>query len=511
MRCLAFLVTILAACGSSPLSQMVDLAGPHELGVPQEMGSPPDLSTPDLTPPADLTPPEDLAARTTPCPLPPPGEWHVAPWGSDTQTLYKGTGSSDCPFKTINFAVTTADTDGHNATVYIHHDVRASQTIYGKNCSGGPPCDGAITISAVLGQILTVKGDGVPSDVVLTSDQPAVVEVPFEGTGTPGQVDLSNFTVVPTLLSTATTPGGIGIRMYGGQVVHDLVIKGVAPTATTPGTGKGIYAQASSGTMSIGPGITIDGASTGVDGTADLYGSSTAPTVIRNAQTCFFGRSIFNNTPGMKTVSLLNCGGAVASGQVDGVIVSNTASTTPITGLSNASTLSNAMISDLVGVGLANVATITGNVTVTRIMGNGVSVQNGSAGDYTGLTSTMNQGDGLRVEGTVKIRNSTFLQNAGSGVGVYKTGYLDAGNNGDLGGNVFNRTSMKNGLSGLCLLETSTQAVTASSSTFSCGYTGTGCTTTGTPSMTTSFTCMPGDLTIASGLTVTTPTPSCCN
>ena len=89
-----------------------------------------------------------------------------------------------------------------------------------------------------------------------------------------------------------------------------------------------------------------------------------------------------------------------------------------------------------------------------------------------------------------KIRNSTFLGNAGSGVWADASCALDLGSAGSVGNNVFQRTSHKNARVGVCY--TSTIVATATSSTWACGLAATAaCTpaTATTPKPLTPFSC----------------------
>jgi len=62
-----------------------------------------------------------------------------------------------------------------------------------------------------------------------------------------------------------------------------------------------------------------------------------------------------------------------------------------------------------------------------------------------------------------------------------------------------------------CLLSTYPLAAVASNAVFGCGYSGATCTMSVQPSMTTAATCQTGDITIAAGVSLTVPSPNCCN
>jgi hypothetical protein len=508
------LLCLLVACGETGLmneadagSEFSDLARP-DLSVLSDLSVPSD-AFPDLVPPQpDLSRiPPDLSV---PCPSRTAGEWHVSPNGDDTLTLYTGNGSAACPMKTISAALQAAVNDGTSATLFIHKTLSGSPTIYGSGCTGGPPCDVAVSAATAPAQTIVMQGDGAPSDIVITSGDNYVV-------GLSGAATLTNVTVQPVGLGESGL-GASGILINNpAATVSNVIVNG---STTSPRTGFGIVINITATGANIGPGIVISGGTTGIGGSSSGYtltGTVAAPTTIQDTSyACIIGgaASIKTGTPGVRTVTLSRCGSFGFSGvDVDGATISNAGSITPTAvGLSATGTITNTSVSSFNGTGIQCLnCTISGNVTVSQIVGAGVSLAPASGpGDHcdiTGLTSTNNTGDGLRCFGgaVLTLSNSVLSGNTGNGLSVYDTCILTLSNN------EFNRNSNKNGLSGLCLLETNTNAVDASGSTFGCGYSGSGCSSSGTPTTMTASTCQTADITVAAGLSLTTNNPTCCN
>jgi hypothetical protein len=299
--------------------------------------------------------------------------------------------------------------------------------------------------------------------------------------------------------------------------ISNLVVKGIATGPSVTGSGIKVTTSAN-----LGPGLLIDGALYGVYGGGLLSGSATQPTRITNmSERCVQGGSgITSIPPGSQNVILADCNGATVFGTVDGALITNAASSKSVIGLSGPNIVKNTTISDFVGTGLTNLsatgspftAYIAGNVTVKNIIGNGVITNSAMLVSIDGLTSKSNQGDGLRILGVAKVRNSTFVGNAGNGVLLLNSS-ADFGDNGDTGNNIFNETSVKNGTSGLCLLPVVAATYNITGGTFSCGYSGAGC-MTGMPTSASGATCQTGlDITANSAATVNlpSPSPSCCN
>jgi hypothetical protein len=216
-------------------------------------------------------------------------------------------------------------------------------------------------------------------------------------------------------------------------------------------------------------------------------------------------------------VAISNCGQvAIQQGNVAGATISNAGVSGADTyGIRTSGTISNTVVSDFVGTGIeCDGCTIAGDVTVKNTYGNGVvlapSSSTGANTSIDGLTATMNYGDGVHcsAQTVLEVRNSVLTGNVGNGLLAFANCALDLGSVGDPGNNEFNRTSQKNGRSGLCLLQTR-GAVEASSSIFGCDYSGAGC-TSGLPTLVSAATCQTVDVTVGAGVTFTADSPSCC-
>jgi hypothetical protein len=157
------------------------------------------------------------------------------------------------------------------------------------------------------------------------------------------------------------------------------------------------------------------------------------------------------------------------------------------------------------GLTIGGLVTSSGNTRGVYITGNATAT-------ISGLTATGSIGavdsDGLRCDSigfvpgsgiTVKVRNSTFLSNQGSGVFVSAPGGVagagctaDLGSAADSGSNVYNKTATRNTRVGLCYVSTSAPTSTPFTSTWSCGAaSGSGC-TSGAPTNVANCT-LPGD------------------
>jgi hypothetical protein len=319
-----------------------------------------------------------------------------------------------------------------------------------------------------------------------------------------------------TRLSLVSVGGGVYID-GDGAIVTELVITG------TPTTGPGITVEVglSQSNVVIGPGVAITGGTAGIHssnsasaGFLTVTGTPTLPTSITNCQGIGINvpADVTTSVPGTRNVTITNCIIGVRNARnIDGLTVTGgPQSTLGILG----GTIKNTLVSGLTGVGILSPVEILDTVEVRNILGHGVKVEAATITNINGLTSTMNQGDGIRCDSTsaiVKLRNSKLLANAGNGFMTLNNCGADLGSNGELGNNEFNRTSMKNGMAGLCLLGTYPLASVASGATFSCGHTGASCTTSVAPSSFTATTCQIGDITTVSGTSLTVPSPSCCN
>jgi hypothetical protein len=467
-----------------------------------------DLGASDLQLEADLASGPDLML-STPCPLRPMNEWHVSPFGSDTQTLYAGNGSATCPLKTIGRAITLARADTLSTTLFVHKG-NVSPTRYGEACTGGPPCDGDLFLSSVAGQSITLHGDGTAEIVIATHGQPVIRASASESSDT---ITVRDLTIKPLLLGLPGTNQGAGLVVAdkGRVVVTNLVVDGITPSASTPGTQNGILVYPASGSVTLGPGITVSGGNYGIQASGpaitNLLGTPTAPTLIQGSNVCVSGVS---STDG--TITLQNCTHSGIDGRaVTGVVVSGGGDGTG-SGIYASGTVAAVKVTGFAGDGLTCFnCTLANNVEISNNIGIGVHVTGGA--DISGLSSTKNQGDGLRCDGTatVLLRNSILNGNAGNGLLALQTCALDLGYVTVGGNNEFNRTSAKNGLSGLCLLQTNNPSVTASNSNFSCGATAPGCVQSGQPTTVMASTCQTADITLGPGAMISTPTSSCCD
>ncbi len=520
----------LAACNGNALmnDEQPDLAASDSAG-PRDMSTDADLPGTDLSndfsaQSADLLPlPPDLSA---PCSTRAAGEWHVSPVGSDIQTLYSGNGSSSCPLKTVTRAIALASADGMSATIFLHKSM--SPTVYGKGCTGGQPCDTDFQVYAQsVSQSLTLVGDG-SADIVLTGDWISVVTLNANA----GPLVIDKLSIVPTRQASSSSMGGTGITISNSTVtITNTMIQGITPTGAGTGTWLGLNVNANSGTVTIGPGVSISGGAYGVVGNGGgnvnttLIGSPSAPSSVSGASLgCLTQTNIATTIAGTKNVSVTNCGGTAVSraANIDGLVLSNNGSSLGGTiGVGGAGTIANTDVSDIGGDGIDVPAgintTIAGGVTVKNVTGSGVHVHSNAGlaqASITGLTANGNQGDGVRCDGSaaaVALRSSSLIGNAGNGLLAFGSCQVDLGAASVAGANVFDTTTSKNGLAGLCLLESQSDVIVASGSTFSCGYSGIGCTSTGTPTMITAASCQISDITVASGLSFSAPNSECCD
>jgi hypothetical protein len=288
------------------------------------------------------------------------------------------------------------------------------------------------------------------------------------------------------------------------------VVRDVAINASGGDTGIG---YGGSGPTTLGPGIMIAGGDVGVvaaQGPVSLVGTMGDPTLIQGSRVCV------KSVPSVSgNVTLSGCGtNAILDGtDVSGVSINGGGDGVDAALIANG-VISDIQVVDFQGTGISCAGcSIVGNVQVTgTLLGPGVLVPSGSA-SITGLRSTGNHGDGLRCDGSssLKLRDSILDGNARNGLLATDRCALDLGTGIDPGGNELNRTTAKNGLSGLCLLQTSAAAVSLSSSIFGCGYAGAGCVTSGTPVTLSSSTCQPADLTVGPGITLSDAAWQCCD
>jgi hypothetical protein len=500
--CMSAVCTNNVCVGGTDQSSPADLSSLADLSSPADLSGPVDLFTPpDLSPPLDLVPGPDLLM---PCPVRPDGEWHVAPSGSDSPSLYAGNGSAQCPLKTIGNALTRELNDGFTpVTLFVHAAPGITPTVYGDNCTGGAPCDTALSLFMLSGQSLTLQGDGAGSVTFATAHvngNSSAIATAGGSMATPANVTIAGLTVESLLLGVIGQNQGtsIGAATAGYPVtIRDCVVKGVPATATTAGVD---FCIVGSSFVTVGPGVTIDGCQEGVGGVGTITGTVADPTVIKNSSDA----CVTSATTVSGTVTATGCVKyGVLANNIDGLIVSGGGN-----GLGEAvraGTVQNTQVIGFAGVGI-DAGNIGPNVQVMNTVGSGVRVVSGST--INGLVSTMNQGDGVLCDGagTLSVTNAVLTGNGGSG--LVATGNCNVT---QISMTTFNRTSAKNGVAGLCLLGGATTSVSAGSSTFGCGYSGSGCVTTSSPTTATGATCQIADVSAASGVTVATPSPTCCN
>jgi hypothetical protein len=483
---------------AADLSMSGDLSAPGDQSMPSEAGT-----SPDLLGPLDLTPGPDLSG---PCPLRNDGEWHVSPSGTDTTSLSAGNGSAQCPLKTINNAHTRALNDGFSpTTIFVHAAPGVTPTVYGDNCTGGSPCDVNLTFSVLVGQSITLQGDSAASVLFATSQSgpSSNAAIWIVGGDTSSSVTVAGLTVQSLFLGQSPSQGqGIEVGNPGGGpalsvTVRDAVIKGTPSSSTMAGVG---FCITGPSTLTIGPGVTIDGCTDGVGTFGPIIGTATEPTVLKNS-----GEACVSNAGAVSgVVSAQNClrYGVLAS-SVDGLVV--TGGGNGLGEAIQAGIVKNSQVSGFAGVGIVG-GMIGPNVQVMNVIGTGVHALGNSTID--GLVATTNQGDGILCDGSgvLSLTNTILTANAGNGVVI-------AGNCSvtKMSMTTFNKTSAKNGKAGICVLGGAATSVTADSSTFGCGYSGTGCVTTSSPTTATGATCQVADVSTASGFTVATTSASCCN
>lgn len=508
----------------------------------------------------------DKTAHTCVCPDPTPGLLVVGSKGSDTT----GNGSSSCPFQTITHALTVASASPATTwTINLLNDFGGANTEYGVPCSaGGTLCDPSpIVIGHTFTGGVTIQGPGASQINVSGSDGASAVFV----VRSPNV----SFTGITVNVNNVTTPGD-GIVFLAGAAtgtegsVTNVVING----KNGPSVSTGSDIRIAGGTSpTIGPGVTLNGGQHGILVTDDnaagagaskptFTSSAAAKSSITNTNVaCVRVDTRAAGTPGPTpsmtittvdaggTIQLMDCGGrgGIVVDTVTANLVSvsnvdvrrtpgNAAAQQGIDLLRTAAlTMTNVTVSGLGGSGIVSednsTLTITSSVTSN---GNfrGIYLTGNATATISGLTASNNVGsgagagaasDGLRCDGnaTIKVRGSTFLGNAANGVSAYASCVPDMGAaTGDLGSNTFNTTTMKNSIAGLCVTTSAVLGVTASSSTWSCGYAGAGCTTSGSPttgfaivSGTGAVTCQEGrDIdTRIGGPPVAAPKPTCCD
>ena len=497
----------------------------------------------------------DVASHTCVCPAPAAGAYFVGSQGSDTT----GNGSSSCPFQTVTKALTTAvATPTVATTVTLLDDSGTTPTRYGSGCSaGGALCDATpIIVAATFTGGVTVQGAAAAADVVITGGATGAEVLIAQA----ASVSFKHLTVIPTATAGAAIPQG-GID-YAGPAAGSAAAEGAVTDVVVTGTantGAAVFVHGGA-SPTIGPAFVSTGGSHGVfvsnSGTTAATGSAPTITSAAGAQTkisrtkfaCIRVDTVAASTGGTPTatvsssdaatpVSLVDCGGlggiVVDTATANLVTIGDVAVTMTTGGAgasgihllnAGAATVANTTITGLSGTGI--VAEGTSSLTITAAVSSsnnrrGAYLTGSSVANITGLTASASTGsaaesDGLRcdVNANVILRGSTFLSNTSNGVFVTGNCIADLGS-AATAGNVFNKTSTANGLAGLCF-NSSAGTVTAGGATWSCNYSGVGCTGTLSPTRGTppggTFNCRAGkDIDAASGTTVNSPSPQCCN
>jgi hypothetical protein len=408
------------------------------------------------------------------------GDWHVSPSGDDNATAYSGNGSAACPLKTINRALQLAKADGLAATIYVHKGAQ-SPTIYP--------------------EYINIEADS-PPITVIGDDQSVQVTL---GAGLNGD----SCVLMNLNINSGDNNCGTFIDIAGKHVT----LKNVRVWSNACFNRTIAVHSAVGSEVVLGPGLTVQGYSPiqSDDPTIALsvVGTAAQPTVIQATSTCLTGVSKVSGN-----VSLSCAQAGIVGGQdVSGVTV-NGGGDGLHAAISASGTLSDIQISGFQGDGIVCAGcTIAGNVHVSgNLLGSAVRVTSGAA-SISGLTATTNYADAVRCEGTssLTLRNSDLSGNGGNGLVALGSCALDLGTTGTPGQNRFNRTGAKNGLSGLCLQQSGSPTVTASSSDFSCGYSGTGCVSSGTATTAMASTCQAADVTLGPGATFSPTGSRCCN
>ena len=473
----------------------------------------------------------DAASNTCVCPAPTAGQLFVTATGSDTS----GNGSASCPFATITQAVSTLSA----SPPAVASNISIGAGAYGAGCTNAGGCDATpIVVPAAISNGLTIAGTG---GVTVKGSTAASWVFTVNASGT----SMNGMTLVPQKVATASTKGGGGILLDApvasgsGGVISQITVTGIGGAFPT---GNGIRVRGGTSPI-IGPAFVATGGDIGILVTDSAAGVST-PAIVSDfgAQTVINGTgtacirvettssstlppyvTVFSRDAGTP-VHLTNCGGtgiifedATASltiSSVRNVLIDRTLGGTPFIGfrLSGAgqASLGSSTVTGVGGVGIqadgTSLFTIASAVSST---GNtqGVYITGSARADINGLTATGSTGafpltasDGLRCDSigtlsgtgtTLKLRNSTFLSNVGSGVIITGPGTTngctaDLGSGSDAGNNTFNKTGSKNTRVGLCYTSTSAPQAQPFVSTWSCGVVGASC-VGGTP--TSSVTC----------------------
>lgn len=429
----------------------------------------------------------DTATNTCTCPDPTPGTWYVGTTGNDTS----GNGSAACPFKTITKAISKT-TGASTASTIILQKATTGVATYGTGCTGGGTCDTTpIAVPSTVTAGLVIKGAGAAADVVVTGNGNSVFTVAAPGVG------FESMTITPTKTGTANA-GGHGIvydyATAGTEsTIKNVVVSGTLATSVTAGTGTAIYLKGAAA-PTIGTGVSLTGGFHGVraEGTSAgkiTGGPTTAQTIISNfGGACVYVTSTSTTAAPALTASststtsdilVRDCGtsGAIVidtafggpGSSFSGVQILRSTSGPTYPGLhllsSGIASISSSTITGLLGTGIwaegSSKLTSTAGLVVTSNVGGGIIVGGATAAspsgaataDLAGASVRSNTGDGLLcsvVGGSVKLRNSTFLSNTGSGLRLAGNCSANLGSSSEFGGNTFNTVTQPNLESGIC-------------------------------------------------------------
>ena len=450
---------------------------------------------------------------------------HVDPSGSDVT----GNGSEACPYKTITHAIEASAHIPTSRTITL----TSGGYRYGDACSGGPPCDVTpIVVPKTIGHPLTIRG--VPGlSVEIGGGGDSVLRVEGEGVG------FANLQLRPTKLDTLGH-GGHGI-VYGatasadqGPVDH-VSIEGVRATAADPGTGYGIWfmpgGHASPPIVSAWikggwAGIVVEGSShprlTGdsMSSTGDIVWLSDMGLACVWVHGRGTDAAAIDTTSMRYDVMLERCGTSAmivdgtnaATSHIDGVYVSDGQDGIQVMGGHHA-VLSNVLVEKITGDGVDASEGCTvdvDHVAVNDVGNDGVAIV-GSKLNARSLSVLRAGGDGIVCDGgLVMLRDSRLLQNTGNGLQVRNRCVADLGTTTDPGNGVFNMTTQRNGLAGICFSATSAPEL-ITHAVFSCDHRSMLCTSGKSPTVGLSSACVAGvDLSHDTTVKVDVTDATCC-
>jgi hypothetical protein len=300
----------------------------------------------------------------------------------------------------------------------------------------------------------------------------------------------------------------------------------------------------------LGPGLTIRGGNVSVyvdgSGVPRITGSALAPTMLRDASACVQvdgdlsgpvrGVKIDSGGATASHVTLMDCGQAAvifqshapgSTASIERVTITATTGTAKrnrygLMMLAGSNTIHGVRITNMgtAGMLLANESdTSVTSSSITACGGDprgdagtgGIEVSGQAIATILGTNVSSNSGDGVRCAfgGNVTMRTTAALSNTKNGLFVGPQCRADIA----FGLNELNRTSAKNGLSGLCVLGTKFPVVDASRNRWSCdrGDPPGGCAVGAPMSVVDSASCAVGvDYTVATGASVPLIESSCC-